>query len=247
MHEAAFRAVGLESTYFAINIPRGEVSAALRHLTDIGYKGVNVTVPHKEEAMRFVESFVSDYPNLGVVNTIELGTRRGFNTDTTGFARTLNELGIKPGSRCLVLGAGGAAKAILAVLRAKGAKISLWNRTEEKARILAQEYALIGVVREPRVGGYDLIINATTSGKAGSALPVDWAGLKAGAVAYDLFYSPHSTPFLEVARRYGALAMDGVKLLVYQGAEAWPCWGISSAPPVELMEKTVREALAAQP
>ena len=245
MHNAAFTTLGLPHQYVAINVPRGEVAQALDHLRFLTYRGVNVTVPHKEEARAWCEQFVNpDYAEVNVANTILLSERKGFNTDTIGFLRSIERLGLRRGAKCLVLGAGGSAYACVAVLLKLGLSIRLWNRTSARAEEMNRQFGgRMTILEKPSIANINLLVNATSVGKHGGELPIDWAQASSDMVAYDLYYAQKPTQFLQNAAGRGLRTMDGSRLLVYQGAEAWRCWGLPEAP-VNLMVKEVQDALA---
>ncbi len=245
MHEAGFASVGLAYRYVAVNVPIGEVGIALDHLAASGFMGVNVTMPHKEEALAWLSRFENpDYPQVRATNTIRLCDRVGFNTDTLGLLRSFSTLELHSGDKCLVLGAGGSAAAAVAVLIRMGLEVAIWNRTRSRAEALAAQMGA-RVVDTLSLEGFRLVVHATSAGKAGEEPPVDWAYVSPECIAYDLFYAPGSTPFLRSASTKNLTTKDGVELLVYQGAEAWRCWRLHPEAPVEQMEKTVRENLAA--
>ncbi|HEY3780902.1 MAG TPA: shikimate dehydrogenase [Fimbriimonadaceae bacterium] len=245
MHNAAFTALGLAFRYVAVNVARGDVGFALDFLRSRAYRGVNVTLPHKEEARAWCSEFINtDYPEVNVANTILLDSRQGFNTDTLGFLRSITPLGLKAGDQCLVLGAGGSAHACIAVLLKLGCRVSLWNRTRERANETNERFSgRVALQKEPDLAGINLLVNATSVGKIGGELPLDWTRSPSDLVAYDLYYAKNPTQFLQNAAAQGLRAMDGSSLLVYQGAEAWRCWGLPE-PDVNLMVKEVQDALA---
>lgn len=245
MHNQAFEAVRLPLRYTAVNVGEGESEAALDHLAELGYNGVNVTFPHKEAAARWASTLdPSAVAAGGVVNTLLLRDKRGFNTDAAGFEESLDWSRFRPGDRCLLLGAGGAARAVLSVLKKRGLKTFGWNRTRSRAQSLLEIDPALSLQDDPAANGCKLIINATSSGKTGAEVPIDWRGVEQGALAYDLFYSANPTAFLTEAASHGLETMDGVRMLVLQGAKSWKCWEIGAEPPVEVMEHAVRENLA---
>lgn len=247
MQSAAFESAGLPYRYVAIDVPSGEVCSALSLLRDRGYIGVNVTVPHKREAMGWLNEFdPGDTPELDVVNAISLPLKKGFNTDTIGFEESLRPFNLSSGDHILVLGAGGSARAVLAVLARRDYRILLWNRTKERALELAGAYpGIIDVVDHPDPIDCRLIVNCTSASKHGEDLPVHWTRAPKHAIAYDLFYAPYPLAFLEGAKRHGLRIVDGVPMVVAQGAAAWPKWGIRECAPKEVMEHAARKALKA--
>jgi shikimate dehydrogenase len=240
IHNAAFLHTGISAKYVALDVPKDEFESCVNHLAAAGYIGVNVTMPHKEAAAAWCS------PGLPMVNTLSLANRTGFNTDISGFERSLGELALISGrKRALLLGAGGAAYAVAEVLgRRLGWELKLWNRTPERAAGLAAW--LLGhavVVESPDPKDCDLIINATSAGKVGVALPVLWERAPKDALAYDLFYSRGSTLFVAAAAAAGLRTADGLLMLVHQAADSWPCWGITVEPPRDVMELAARKAL----
>lgn len=245
MHNAAFDALGLDWAYLAFDVAPGAVPAALAGMQAFGVKGLSVTIPHKEAAAAAVDRRSSLAGALGAVNTIVLepdGTLRGDNTDGPGFLQSLrDDEGFDPsGKRCLVVGAGGAARAVVRALADAGAtEVVVVNRTAERAAAvvaLAGDCARIGVGAE--AGEADLIVNATPLGMSGAgfedALPVDPAHLGSGQLVVDLVPNPAITPLVEQARAKGAVATNGIGMLVHQAALAFKLW-TGEVAPVEVM------------
>lgn len=230
MHNAAFKALGLKFKYVAVHVPPGEVKDALSHLAELGYQGVNATVPHKEEAIGWcmhVDKFVTE---VQAVNTIDLERKAGINTDANGFLATLPD---SPGKSALILGAGGSARALARALVREGWTVRIHNRTPEKANALAKAVGA-QMVDEPDPTGANLILNTTSASLGGEELPVLWDRAQAGALAYDLAYGQGPTPFMKTAAAQGLATMDGLPMLVQQGALALEWW-IGVIPPVEAM------------
>lgn len=245
MHNAAFGVVGLPHTYVAIDVPTNQLGKALTRLKELAYIGVNITTPHKEAALDWVSEFRSEqYPAVMAVNTVRFSDCTGYNTDTLGLEKSLSRLGLPQQALCLVIGAGGAGAAAVAVLHRLGFRVALWNRSAERAERLAIALGLgTVVVKNLNLAGFRLVVHATSAGKSGSQPPIDWDSAEPSCIAYDLFYAKSTTPFLRGALTKGLVCFDGVDLLVHQGAEAWPLWSIQASPPVNQMEKAVREAL----
>jgi shikimate dehydrogenase len=235
MHQAAYAALGLNLRYVAIDVPSGEVHEALDHLRTIGYRGVNVTVPHKEEALTWATDVESFAERVRAANTFDLPKRACINTDAPGFMQT-----IQPTSgRALVLGAGGTARALCLALCDAGWQIRLYNRTREKAFAMFQDLGLTGsVVDVPVARGCDLIVNTTSASLQGEPLAIDWGGTNANALAYDLMYSHEPIPFLVDSAQHGLQTKDGRALLVAQGGLAFQWW-TGHAPPYEAMTRAI--------
>lgn len=232
MHAAAFEAAGLSASYVATEVPPGEVGSALDHLRSLGYRGVNVTVPHKEDAFRWCESTTDVSTRLRVCNTIDLERRHGTSTDGQGFAASLADIELD-GKQAVVLGAGGSTRSILEALLKDGWHVSLWNRTKSKAEALILDFGFdVTLLDEPNLLGANLIVNTTSASLSGERLPLDWDEVltPADALAYDLAYGAGLTTFLKDAQSWGIQTMDGRKMLMEQGAAAFEFWWGLPAP-----------------
>jgi shikimate dehydrogenase len=231
MHTAAFRESLLRDHYVAIQAPRGEVAAALEHLGTLGYKGVNVTIPHKEEALSFAAGADEFCVKVRACNTIRMVDRAGINTDGRGFLASLDELGVGSGSRVLVLGAGGSARALALALADAGYLLRIFNRTLANAEALVSSLGISAeIANSPNPDGAALVVNTTSASLAGDSLKVDWSRAEPGAIAYDLMYGSEPTPFLAEASASGLKAVDGKALLVAQGALSFEWWTGLKAP-----------------
>jgi len=254
MQQAALDALGIPARYRALDVPPGQLPAQLRAMRAPPYWGGNVTVPHKERVAALVDARSELAARLGAVNTL---VRRGDqlwgdNTDVVGFERALAELDLPlAGASVEVLGAGGAARAVVAALAAAGARIALHNRNLERAAGLVRELApQARLLSEPSelaraVVAAQLLVQTTSVGMAGatpgSPLP---EGLlpRAGAVV-DLIYRPAETPLLAAAAAAGLQTQNGLPMLVHQGAAAFELWTGELAP-VALMRSAAEAALA---
>jgi len=235
MHMTAYAALGLTRQYLAVHVPVGEVGEALERLRELGYRGVNVTVPHKHEAWQW--AIVSDplSKRIEAANTFDLQTRRCINTDAPGFMDTLK--GFDFGDRnALILGAGGSAKAIVAAMTEAGWNLQIYNRTAIRAQELAAEFGC-KAVPEPDLSRASLVVNTTSAALKGDDLQIDWSGSGPDLVAYDLMYGK-PTRFLQGAMQRGLRTLDGLELLVAQGALAFEWWLGTTAP-----RDAMREAL----
>ncbi len=220
MHAAAYRALGVDYVYRAVRVPLDEFRDAVKHLFSLGYRGLNCTVPLKEAAFDWAVDVDPVGRKCGVVNTIELATRRGTNTDAPAFLTTLDA---SPPGPVLVLGAGGTARAVVAALESKGFQIRLWNRTPERAVALTRSLgADLEVFARPELLGVKAVVNTTSASLHGEDLPVDWTKADPDLLVYEAAYGPSS--FLDVARVFGLRTTDGLPLLVEQGALAITWW-----------------------
>lgn len=261
MQNAAFAALGMDWEYILLPVPPGEVGAAVRRLAARGFRGANVTVPHKEAVMPYLSHVTEAARAIGAVNTIvveEDGTLLGENTDWTGFLAALREAGFEPeGRRALILGAGGAARAVAYALARSGAHAVVLNRTLERAEALVRDLGPAtprglleagpleptALIREARRA--DLLVNATSVGMWPRADESPWPDglpIPAHLVVMDLVYRPLETKLLRQAREAGARTVDGLGMLVHQGARAFECWTGRPAP-VEVMRAACYRAL----
>ncbi len=235
MHSAAYDALGLVYRYICVHVSAGEVGEALEHLTHLGFRGVNVTVPHKAEAMAWSKEPDVLAQQIGAVNTVDLITGLATNTDAPGFLDTLLPFGFPPGSNALILGAGGSARALATVLPSAGFTVDIWNRTAEKAEAFAKEFGLNRI--ESPTANYDLIVNTTSAGLSQEKLDIDWSQHRANTVVYDLVYG--QTPFLAEAHQLGLRTQDGKELLVAQGARSFRFW-LGIDPPRDVMRQAIQ-------
>jgi shikimate dehydrogenase len=250
MFNAAFDAAGLDWVFVALSVVAGDTRRALDGVRSMRMAGLSVTMPHKDAAFELADELTPEAEALRAVNCIvnRAGTLIGHNTDGDGFVAALAADGIDPaGERCVVLGAGGAARSVVAALGRAGAEITVVNRSAEKAEIAAAlGGARSGVGPIEAVEAASILVNATSVGMGGSGLPLP-AGLLARppGVVVDLVYHPVQTPLLLAARAAGARTIDGVGMLVHQGAFAFRLWtGVD--PPIEAMSGAARRVLAAR-
>ena len=239
IHNAAFAAAGIDWTFVAFEVAPGHAARALDGMRALGLGGLSVTTPHKDDVAAAVDECSDDAALLGAVNCVVPvgdGRLRGESTDGPGFVRSLADAGFDPaGSRCCVLGAGGAARSVvLALARAGAAGVTVVNRTTAKAEAAAALAGSAGQVADG-VGDHDLVVNATSLGFGGGAeLPLDPAALGSGQLVADLVYEPLETPLLAAARAAGCATVDGLGMLVHQAAIAFELWTGEPAP-VEAM------------
>jgi shikimate dehydrogenase len=243
---AAFEAAGLDWVFVAYQVPAGATARALDGVRAMGIAGLSVTMPHKDAVFAAVDEVSPEARVLGAVNCIvnRDGQLVGHNTDGDGLVAALaaDDIAVA-GKRVVVLGAGGAARSVIAALGRAGAEVTVVNRSGDKASAAA---ALGG----PRcaVGGLDdvekaaIVVNATSVGMAGDGIPVPVDAIGESQVIVDLVYHPVDTPLLIAARACGARAIDGVGMLVHQGAIAFHLWTGASAP-IQVMNPAARAAL----
>lgn len=250
IHNAAFAALDLDWTYFAVAVPDGRVGAAVAAMRSLRLAGMSVTMPHKEAAAVAVDSVTPRAERLGAANCVAWrGTQlEGDSTDGAGFLDALrDDHAWEPaGRRAVVIGAGGAARAVIAALAEGGAaSVGVLNRSADRAHRAASLAGTVGrVAHAGEVDRADLVVNATPIGMgADGGLPVDIDRLGAGQLVADLVYDPIETPLLAAARRQGAVAVNGLGMLVHQAAHAFRAW-TGEDPPVAVMSAAAVAALS---
>lgn len=244
MHGAALRALGIEGSYLPLETPPERLPERMREVR-ARFRGVNVTVPLKEQVLEHLDILTPAAQRIGAVNTVvnEGGRLLGENTDAAGFLKSLEEAGVA-GKRAFVLGAGGAARAVVYALKTAGYEVDLYNRTRARAEALARAFgarvADLAAAREA-----DLVVNATSVGlddPGATPLPAEFFPERGYAV--DLVYRPRETRFLKEARARGLVPVDGVGMLLWQGALAFELWTGEKAP-IEVMRRVLDDALGA--
>ena len=283
MHNAALAALGLHYVYIPFSVEPDAVGPAIQSLPKLGIVGVNLTIPHKERVLPFLDEVAPEARIVGAVNTVHAveGRLIGHNTDGEGFMASLREnlpqdwvsgeqppslqevppgLGVRgPRGRVVVLGAGGAARSVVYRLARDGATVHIANRTRERARRLAEEMrnhlpdseivdaALDhSLAQELELAG--LVVNTTSAGmhpNQEEIPPIPLEALHKDQIVYDLIYRPLETKLLAAARKRGAQTINGVDMLVHQGAAALKIW-TGADPPVDIMKQAVLEELRNQ-
>ena len=257
MQEAGFRELGLNWRYLNIEVYPQDLAAAMQGLRAMNMQGINLTIPHKVEVLKYLDEVAGDAKLMGAVNTVRREGDRliGENTDGKGFIRALrDDAQIDPaGQRVVILGAGGAARAIgVELALAQAAHITIVNRTVQ----LGQDLATLISENTPAQANFalwdgpyavpsetNILVNATSIGLYPdiTAKPeLDYDTITAGMVVCDVIPNPPRTPFLQAAETRGARALDGLGMLVYQGAIAFKMWTGFDAP-VEVMHRALAE------
>lgn len=245
MQNAALAELGLEEewSYEAIDVSPDAFEARVRAMADEGFVGANVTVPHKGAALALADELSETAREIGAANTLlfERGEIRADNTDAAGL---LAALPASPtGKRALVLGAGGAARAVVWGLLREGAGVEVWNRTGLRSRDLCEELGGEPAAA-PAQGEYDLIVNSTAVGLGGEdpfdELPLAADGFLASQTVVDMVYGGERTELLRAAEAAGATVVDGLEILVQQGARSLEIWTAREAP-VDVMRAAIRD------
>lgn len=226
MHAAALDALAIKGEYLPIHVPAGEFDDAVAHLIACGFRGINVTLPHKGEAADIGIPDDEVVSEIHVANCLLFGDEiRTRNTDVPGFLAPLDGV---PAGEALILGAGGAAAAAAYALLRSGWSVSIWSRTQERAYDLVEALAQYGDCDArgvPSPAGCSLVVNATPLGLSpGEMPPLDWDALKSDAIVYDLAYRDGPTDLLVEASRRRNRTVDGREMLVEQGALSLDWW-----------------------
>jgi len=237
MMNAAFAELGLDWRYLKLPVSPERFEQAVRALPGSGYRGANVTLPHKLAAHDLVDDLSDAARAIGAVNTLSFhddGRVAGHNTDASGL---LDALGEPVPATALVLGAGGAARAAAWALAQAGAEVTVWNRTPERAEQLTAD---LGVAYAERPGPAELLVNATSIGlERGDSL--DGLPLVDAQVVVDLVYGDAPTPFVRWGEERGARVVGGLEVLVRQGARSLTLW-TGEEPPLDAMRRAAFQA-----
>ncbi len=237
MHQAAYRALGLDLDYRAVRVPLKEFDEALDHLTQLGIKGLNCTLPLKGAARSWAEARgglggneMGCLPGPSSVNTLNLVDQTGISTDEAGFLALLNSAAPGQKSPLLILGAGGTGQAVAARLTKEEWPLYLWNRTPGRwQEIVDSQSWPAAVLPHINLDGIGVLVNATSAGLGGGSLEIDWSRASSDLVVIDLLYGKE-TDFLREAKEAGLRTHDGLMMLVEQGALAFEWWLNQPAP-----------------
>jgi shikimate dehydrogenase len=255
MHNAAFEELNLDYVYLVFSVVKEDLKKAIEGLKALDFRGANVTIPHKEEVIKYLDELSKEAELIGAVNTIVYKDNRliGYNTDGIGFLKSLKkeiEFPLK-GKKIFILGAGGAGKACAVSLALEEiSKISLSDKIEEKAEKLSsylrerfscesRSFKLNRKEFKEEIKNSDIIINATPVGiKEDDPLLIDAKDLREGQLFYDLIYKPKETKLLKLAKKKNLKTINGLMMLLYQGGESFRLWMEREAP-----LKVMKEAL----
>ena len=258
MQNAAIEASGLPYIYVPFEVSPENLESAINGIRSLGITGVNITVPHKEKVISFLDEITEEASLIGSVNTIENKNGRliGHNTDSRGYIRSLREdAGFDPkGKRALIIGAGGAARGVMAGLSLNRiAEILIANRTLEKGETLAAEFGgkfneikfsahPLSALNDPDIlSSLDLVINTTSLGLEGKTVEVELSFTPPHVLISDIAYKPPTTSFLKKAQDAGLKTLGGLGMLLYQGAISFEIWTSNKAP-LDVMKKALMAA-----
>ena len=258
MHNSAFRSLDLNAVYLPFPVEPKKLKYAVAGLTALGIKGVNVTIPHKQEVIHYLDSLAKEAKIIHAVNTIEIkdGKLVGHNTDGIGFVRALKECAdfYFQNKTVFLAGAGGAGYAVATQCVLEGAsQIGIYEKDIDRANSLIKQLSVINGGCELRVlvnkdiqeylGACDIAINATPLGmKPSDPASFDVKMLRDGAIVYDLVYNIPKTTLLKNAADSGIKGYSGLSMLLYQGVEAFEIWTKQPAP-IDIMADALSEAI----
>jgi shikimate dehydrogenase len=260
MQNAAFKKLELDYIYLPFRVKPEELPRAVAGLKALNVRGFNVTIPHKVSVIPLLDGLDPLAEKIGAVNTVvnDCGELLGYNTDATGFLRVLLGKSVQPENKnVVILGAGGAARAIAYILAENGAHLTIINRkleldwAEDIAQLILEDFGREVIVMEliPRklakaLPGADILVNATSVGMspAGNRSPVPARFLHSEMVVFDIVYNPLTTKLLGEAKAAGARTISGVDMLAWQGALAFEIW-TGQTPPLTLMRREAMKML----
>ncbi|MCD6348267.1 MAG: shikimate dehydrogenase [Candidatus Korarchaeota archaeon] len=253
IHNASYHVAGVDAIYLAFDVR--DLERAVSGLQELGAVGCNITIPHKEEALRLATTLSEEVRLIGAINTLKFGEGgvEGYNTDVNGVLYSLELLDIKEVGEALLLGAGGAARAVVVALRDRVSKLVITSRSLWRAEGLATMASELGfeslaVPWERRnyfVERAELVVNATPVGTYGEGMPVDASRLQKGCAVFDLVYNPPDTPLVKAARQAECRALGGLPMLVRQAAESERMW-FNIDPPEEAMMRAAKKFLGVE-
>jgi shikimate dehydrogenase len=264
LHNAAFQHLGLDFVYVVFTVTKKHLGNAISGVRSLGFRGLNVTMPHKVSVVQYLDELDETAKNIGSVNTIlnQNGKLTGFTTDGIGALKALKFHGADPsGKKIIVLGAGGASRSVSFTLAKEARELVILNRTLMKAQKLVGDLsAHLGPRAKVRAGELnsrniskelmdaDVLVNATSVGMhpQESLSPVTASLLRSDLVVFDLVYEPIETKLLVDAKRKGAMTVDGLSMLVFQGAVSFEIWTGVKAPVEVMMNAAVEELQARQ-
>ncbi|MBR6014017.1 MAG: shikimate dehydrogenase [Selenomonadaceae bacterium] len=259
MYQAAFKSSGFPNyNYIAMPIQAGRLMLAVDGLKGLDFRGINVTIPHKTHIIKYLDSLDADARIIGAVNTVvnDGGMLTGYNTDVTGFLAALAEADFMPeDSNAVILGSGGAARAVLwGLCKRKAGYVTIGARNAEKAKNLAADFKRYGSIEgydwlseefKENLKTADILINATPLGMYPDVIsmpPVDLKLLPEGALVYDIVYNPAKTKLLAEAEKLGFPTLSGMSMLLLQGKESYRLF-TGENPDVDIMWRILKQEL----
>ena len=256
MHNAAFKALGMDYAYVAFDVEPEDLKSAIEGADALNIKGFNVTIPHKVNVMEYLDELDEVAELIGAVNTIDFKNLKGYNTDGIGAIKAIEEVTSIKGKNVVVVGAGGASRAIsFYIAKYDAQSLTILNRNESKAQNLARDVLSSDLISDVKsdsiseINAYlkdaDILIDTTPLGMDPHIddEPIATAeNMQEELVVFDAVYNPNETVLLKEAIKAGAKPVYGIKMLLYQGAESFEIWTGRKAP-VEEMEKALKQTL----
>ena len=255
MHNQAFKSLGMDYVYTAFDTETENLKSAITGAKSLNIKGLNVTIPHKINVIEYLDELDEIAKLIGAVNTIDLKTMKGYNTDGIGAIRAIEEVTNIKNKNVVIAGAGGASRAIsFYIAKYQAQSLTILNRNVEKAKSLAVDVGMSNLIDDVKsgdvrnIGEYlkdtDILINTTPLGMHPNVDETIASAddMHEDLVVFDAVYNPNETKLLKEAIKAGAKPVYGLKMLLYQGAESFKIWTNIDAP-VDEMEKGLREAL----
>jgi shikimate dehydrogenase len=257
MHNAAFKRLKLKAKYKLFPLQERELKVFLSNLKKKNIFGLNITIPHKERVLGFIDGYISeDVRAIGAANTIIVdknGKLKAYNTDCLGFARHIKELKLKP-KKIAIIGAGGAAKAVIfALIKNKAREICIYDIDKFRSLSLVKRFSdmfagcrfkAVAGIEELGIKDKDMLINASPVGmKEADPLLVSPLELHKNLFVYDIIYNPSQTKLLKAAKDAGCGCSNGLGMLLYQGVEALELWIKPRIAPVEAMRRALEKGV----
>ncbi len=248
LHNAAFNAIGLNAVYLAFEAE--DIEESIRGVKALGIKGASITIPFKTEVIPCLTEIDPLARQIGAVNTIVNmnGTLKGYNTDALGALKALEKQTKLPGMRCIIIGAGGAARAIGFILKEKEVTLSIVNRSRNRGEELALSLGCKFIpLDDIDAAKGDILVQTTPVGMYPhlDRCPVPEQVLKEGMVVMDIIYNPLETRLIKMAKARGCTTISGMDMFIHQGAEQFRLW-THMAPPIAVMTMAVQEVLLKQ-
>jgi shikimate dehydrogenase len=246
LHNAAFRAKGVNAVYLAFEVT--DLEGCIRGVRSLGIKGLSITIPFKQDVIPLLDDIDGLARGIGAVNTVvnDNGSLKGYNTDAMGALRALEEKTALSGKSVCIVGAGGAARAIGYILKQQEIEIIIANRSQAKGMTFAESLGCrFANLKELADLKPDILINTTPVGMSPEVdeSPVPEEALREGMVVMDVIYNPFKTKLLAAAEAKGCLIINGLPMFIYQGAEQFRLWTGLEAP-IALMIEAVKKVLA---
>ena len=256
MHNVAFKELGMDYAYVAFDVEPSNLKSAIEGAKSLNIKGLNVTIPHKIEVMKYLEEIDEIADLIGAVNTIDFKEMKGYNTDGIGAVKAIEEVTSIKNTNVVVAGAGGASRAISFYIAKYGADtLTILNRNTEKAENLANDISQSGLINNVKsdsitqitdyLSDTDILIDTTPVGMHPNVNDTPIAkseDMHEDLVVFDAVYNPNETVLLNQAIKAGAAPVYGIKMLLYQGAESFKIW-TGNNPPVDVMEDALKKTI----